>query len=137
MNAADLVFWAGVAAGGLASALALYGRYRVLPAFLTGPEVCKLEAGGCQALFRTPEAALLGLPNSALGVAYHALVALGRAAGWPEEALLLAASLALAMTARLAYLLLSRGLECRVCWVGHAANLAIWGVLARDLARSP
>lgn len=137
MSPADLVFWGGVAAGGFASALALYGRYRVLPAFFTGPEICKLELGGCQALFRSPEAALLGLPNSALGVAYHGLVALGRASGWPEEALFIAASFALAMTARLAYILLSRGLECRVCWLGHGANLAIWAVLARDLARSP
>lgn len=126
---ADAVFWVALVVGGLAACLALYGRYRVLPAFLTGPNVCRLEAGGCQALFRTPEAALLRVPNSALGVGFYALLALGRATGWPVGLLLGGATLALALSVRLAWLLISRGLECRVCWIGHAANAVLWLVL--------
>ena len=60
----------------------LYGHYLVLPAWLTGPEICQLEAGGCAVLFRTPRARLLGVPNASLGVLLYALLATGwRSAG--------------------------------------------------------
>ena len=58
---------------------ALYGHYRVLPAWLTGPEVCLMEDGGCAVLFRSPRARLLGVPNALLGV-----VALRPAGGGPD-----------------------------------------------------
>ena len=45
---------------GLSSAAALYGHYRVLPSWLTGPRICRLEHGGCAVLFRSPRAKLLG-----------------------------------------------------------------------------
>ena len=74
-----LLVWAGVIAGLGAASAALYGRYRILPAVLTGPTVCRLdEANGCQVLFRTRYAALLGVPNSAIGLIFYLLVA----AGW-------------------------------------------------------
>src|SRR5260370_31867466 len=69
--------------GILSAAAALYGRYRVLPSWLTGPEVCRLEAGGCQALFRTRQAALLVLPNAAWGLGIYATIAVGLCLGWP------------------------------------------------------
>ena len=115
---------------GLASALAaVYGRYRDLPAWLTGPATCKLEGGGCQALFRTPRAALLGVPNALLAAAFYPLLAVGLCLGWPLAWLLGGASLALGMSTFLGWSLISRKLECRICWAGHAANLAIWGIL--------
>jgi len=115
--------------GFLGAGAALYGRYRVLPAFLTGPNVCKLEAGGCQVLFRTPNAALLGVPNSLLGVLYYPLLALGLHLGWPFSLLFAASSFSLGMTLYLAYVLLRDKLECRICWTGHLMNTVIWSVL--------
>ena len=49
-----VVIWLALIAGACASAAALYGHYLVLPGWLTGPEICQLEHGGCQVLFRTP-----------------------------------------------------------------------------------
>ena len=58
--------WIALIAGAAASFAALWGHYRVLPAWLTGPEVCRLENGGCTVLFRSPRASLLGVPNALL-----------------------------------------------------------------------
>ena len=119
---------------GMAGALAaLYGRYRTLPPFLTGPRTCKLEAGGCQALFRTPTAALLGIPNSLLGVFFYPALALGLLLRLPGAVLLGAATLAFAMTLYLAWWLIREKLECRVCWAGHLCNTVIWLVLLERL----
>lgn len=126
-EAATPLVWAGLGVGMVAACAALYGRYRVLPAFLTGPAVCKLdEANGCQVLFRTRYAALLGVPNSLLGVLYYPLVAAGLLAGWPVSLLMAGASAAGAMSIYLAYILIRDGLDCRICWAGHFANAAIW-----------
>lgn len=131
----DALLALALGVGFAAAAAALYGRYRVLPSFLTGPEICQLEAGGCQVLFRTPRAAVLGVPNSALGLLLYALIALGILLGWSAILLLLGATLALAMSVYLAYSLLSRHLECRICWAGHVANLVLWiALLANVLA---
>jgi uncharacterized membrane protein len=120
--------------GGFASAaIALYGRYRTLPSFLTGPNICRLEAGGCQVLFRTPNAALLGVPNSALGILYYPLLALGLFFHWSEWMLFGAASFAFLMTLWLAWVLIRDKLECRVCWTGHVCNTIIWLVLLSRL----
>ena len=60
--------WIALVLGAAAAAAALYGHYRVLPAWLTGPEVCLMEDGGCAVLFRSPRSRLLGVPNALLGV---------------------------------------------------------------------
>ncbi len=122
--------WAAMTAGLASALIALYGHYRDLHAWLTGPNTCTLEGGGCQALFRTPRAALLGVPNALLAALFYPLLAFGLRAGWNLPLLLGGASVALAMSAFLAWSLLSRNLECRICWAGHWANLAIWGILA-------
>lgn len=128
MTAVSMILcWAGVAAGLPAACAALYGRYRTLPAFWTGPGVCKLDkVNGCRVLFRTRYAALLGVPNSLLGVLYYLLVAAGLLAGWPVSLLMTGASAAGAMSIYLAYILIRDGLDCRICWAGHFANAAIW-----------
>ena len=126
----------GILLGAAASVAALYGRYRVLPAALTGPAICKLEAGGCQVLFRTPRAALLGVPNAALGLLFYGTTVAGLALGWPRIWLLPGASAALAMSAYLARTLVVQQLECRVCWAGHVANLAIWLALLAGMRRT-
>lgn len=106
-----------------------YGRYRVLPSFLTGPSVCRLEAGGCQVLFRTRKASVLRAPNAVLGLILYATPGVGTALAWPTIWLLGGATLALAMSVYLAWYLLANGLECRVCWAGHIANLVLWSLL--------
>jgi uncharacterized membrane protein len=128
--------WGALFLGTLAATTALYGRYRILPALFTGPEVCRLEAGGCQVLFRTPQASLLGVPNAALGLLLYLLVGLGLFFGWANGWLLAGASCALVMSARLGWYLLSHRLECRICWVGHLANGLLWLSLLARLPQS-
>ena len=113
-------------AGILSSSAALYGHYRVLPGWLTGPEVCQLEHGGCAVLFRSPRAALLGVPNALLGVLLYLLLAIGVIVGWPPFWLWLMTLPALAMSAFLGWSLISRHLQCRICWTGHAANAVLF-----------
>ena len=131
----SILVWGCLAIGWDAAAIALYGRYRTLPAFLTGPNVCKLEAGGCQVLFRTKNAALLGPPNSLLGVFYYPLLGLGLYLHWPMALLFSAATFALGLTLWLAWILIHDKLECRVCWTGHACNAVLWlALLLRFIA---
>ena len=100
----------------------LYGHYRVLPAWLTGPEVCLMEDGGCAVLFRSPRASLLGVPNALLGVLLYALLAIGLVLHWPAWMLLVMTLPAVAMSIVLGYSLITRKLQCRICWTGHVAN---------------
>jgi uncharacterized membrane protein len=125
----DVGLAAVIVVGGSAALAAYYGRYRVLPRLFTGPRVCRLEAGGCQVLFRTPAAAVLGVPNAALALLLYVLLALGLLLDWPSLLLLTGASWALAMSVYLSWYLIRNRLECRVCWTGHAANLALWLML--------
>lgn len=115
--------------GFVSAVIAFYGRYRTLPALLTGPNICHLEAGGCQVLFRTPNAALLGVPNSALGILYYPLLGIGLLFHWPGWMLFGAATFAFLMTLWLGWVLLRDKLECRVCWTGHVCNTIIWLIL--------
>jgi uncharacterized membrane protein len=114
--------WISLAVGAAASVCALYGHYRVLPAWLTGPQVCRLEHGGCAVLFRSPRSKLLGVPNALLGVMLYGLIAIGLILGWPALWLFVMTIPAVAMSAYLGWSLLSRGLQCRICWTGHVAN---------------
>ncbi len=130
----EVVLWAALIVGAAAAAAALYGHYLVLPPWLTGPEVCQLEAGGCAVLFRSPRAALLGVPNALLGLMLYALLAAGLLAGWPAALLLLMTLPALAMSAFLGWGLIARGLQCRICWTGHVANAVLAaGLLVKHL----
>ena len=123
------LIWLALLLGAAASVAALWGHYRELPGWLTGPEVCQLEAGGCAVLFRTRRASLLGFPNAALGVALYGLLALGLLLGWPALLLFAMTSPAVAMSLFLAWSLLSRKLQCRICWTGHVANAALFLLL--------
>ena len=94
-----LIIWLALLIGLLAAAAALYGHYLVLPGWLTGPEICQLEDGGCQVLFRTPRARLLGVPNAALGILLYVILAAGLVAGAPVLLLWLLTWPAVAMSA--------------------------------------
>ena len=124
------VVWLALLLGLLASAAALYGHYLVLPAWLTGPEICKLEHGGCQVLFRSPRARLLGIPNAALGILLYGILAAGLIAGAPPVLLFVLTWPALAMSAFLGYGLIVNHRQCRICWAGHVANAVLFVALA-------
>jgi uncharacterized membrane protein len=121
----NLVIGIALAAGTAAAIAALYGHYRVLPAWLTGPEVCQLDQGGCAVLFRSPRSALLGVPNALLGVVLYALIGAGLAFRVPAWWLFVMTLPAVAMSAFLGWSLVSRRLQCRICWTGHLANAAL------------
>lgn len=123
-----VLIWLALTGGAVAAAAALYGHYRVLPAWLTGPEICRLEDGGCSVLFRSPRAALLGVPNAALGVLLYALLAAGVLLGWPPWLLLVMTAPAVAMSAFLGWSLIANGHECRICWAGHVSNAILFVV---------
>ena len=121
----SVLIWIAIFLGAAASASALWGYYGVLPGWMTGPEICRLEDGGCSVLFRTPRAALLGVPNASLGIVLYAALAAGLLLDAPPVLLFAMTIPAVAMSAFLAHSLISRNLECRICWTGHAANVAL------------
>jgi uncharacterized membrane protein len=124
------LIWIALAAGLSASLAALYGHYFVLPGWLTGPEICLTEDGGCAVLFRSARSALLGVPNALLGTLLYILLAVGVMERWPPIPLFAMTLPAVAMSAFLGWSLLSRRLQCRICWTGHWAN----AILAVSLA---
>lgn len=133
MPGVSALIWAALALGAAASFAALWGHYRELPGWLTGPDVCRLEAGGCVVLFRSPRAALLGVPNAALGLLLYVALAAGLLLEWPPLLLFVMVLPAVAMSAFLGWSLWSRGLQCRICWTGHAANAVLALLLALRL----
>lgn len=120
------VVWIALLVGAVASAAALYGHYFVLPAWMTGPQICQLEHGGCAVLFRSPRARLLGIPNAALGIGLYLLLAAGLLLDWPAPWLLILTLPAVAMSGFLGYSLIANRRQCRICWAGHVANAVLF-----------
>jgi uncharacterized membrane protein len=125
----SILIWIALLLGAAASSAALWGYYRVLPGWLTGPEICRLEHGGCAVLFRTPRAALLGIPNASLGIVLYGALAAGLLLDAAPLVLFAMTIPAVAMSVFLGWSLLSRGLQCRICWTGHVANGALAALL--------
>jgi uncharacterized membrane protein len=123
------LIWLALLGGAIAAAAAFYGHYRELPGWMTGPEICRIEGGGCAVLFRSPRSALLGVPNAGLGLALYALLAVGLAMDWPPLLLWLMTVPAIAMSAFLGYSLIANGHQCRICWTGHLSNAALFVML--------
>jgi len=121
-----ILVWLALLVGLCAAAAALYGYYLVLPAWLTGPEICQLEAGGCQVLFRTPRARLLGVPNASLGILLYVILAAGLILDAPPLLLFVLTWPAVAMSAFLGYGLIVNRRQCRICWAGHIANAVLF-----------
>jgi uncharacterized membrane protein len=120
-----VLIWLFLFGGAAASFAALWGHYRTLPAFLTGPEICRLEHGGCAVLFRTPRARLLGVPNAALGLLLYVLLAAGLILDLPPWLLFVVTLPAVAMSLFLGWSLIVNRLQCRICWTGHVSNAAL------------
>jgi uncharacterized membrane protein len=133
VSGVSALIWIALFVGASASAAALWGHYRELPGWLTGPEICQMEGGGCAILFRTPRAALLGVPNASLGILLYAALAAGLLLGLPAWLLFAMTLPAVAMSAFLGWSLYSRRLQCRICWAGHTANVTLALLLARNL----
>src|SRR6476620_6580720 len=114
--------WVSLVCASLAAAAAFVGHYRELPVWMTGPEICRLEGGGCAILFRSPRSALLGVPNAGLGLSLYAVLAVGLLAGWPAILLWPMTLPAIAMSAFLGYSLIVNRHQCRICWTGHVSN---------------
>ena len=125
----DPIIWLALTGGTAASAAALYGHYRVLPSWLTGPEICRLEDGGCAVLFRSPRARLLGVPNASLGLSLYAALAAGLLLAWPTWLLAAMTGPAVLMSAFLARSLIVNRHECRICWLGHVSNAVLFVLL--------
>jgi len=121
----EALTWAALGFGAAAAVAALYGHYLVLPSWLTGPEICRLEDGGCAVLFRSPRSRLLGVPNASLGVLLYAGLAAGLLMDWPFLLLFAMTLPAVAMSAFLGWSLITNHLQCRICWTGHAANAVL------------
>jgi uncharacterized membrane protein len=121
-----VLIWVALIVGTVASAAALYGHYLVLPGWMTGPQICQLEHGGCAVLFRSPRARLLGIPNAALGICLYLLLAAGLLLDWPASWLLILTLPAVAMSAFLGYSLIANRRQCRICWAGHVANAVLF-----------
>lgn len=126
----DAVIAVALLVGACAAAAALYGHYFVLPSWLTGPNICRLEHGGCAVLFRSPRARVLGVPNAALGLLLYVVLAAGLMLGWPARLLLLFTVPAVAMSVFLGYSLIANRRECRICWAGHVANAVLFVAFA-------
>jgi hypothetical protein len=73
---------------------------------------------------------LLGIPNALLGLGLYALLAAGLVRAWPPLLLAALTVPAVAMSAFLGYSLIVNRRECRICWVGHIANVVLFGALA-------
>ena len=115
--------WVSLGCATLAAAAAFCGHYRELPVWMTGPEICRVEGGGCAVLFRSPRSALLGVPNAGLGLVLYAILAVGLGTGWPVVLLWLMTLPAVAMSAFLGYSLIVNGHQCRICWTGISRTL--------------
>jgi uncharacterized membrane protein len=121
-----VLIWIALAGGTAASLAALYGHYRVLPSWLTGPEICRLEHGGCAVLFRSPRSAIFGVPTAAFGLVLYALLVAGLLLQWPPWMLLIMTVPAVSMSIFLARSLIVNRRQCRICWTGHISNAALF-----------
>jgi uncharacterized membrane protein len=126
------LLWTALVGGCCAAVAALYGHYFVLPGWLTGPEICQLEDGGCAVLFRSPRSRLLGVPNAALGLVLYLLLATGIVRQWPAPLLFLMTIPAIAMSAFLGWSLIVNHRQCRICWTGHLSNIVLFVILGAE-----
>lgn len=99
------------------------------------PAVCRLDEGTCASIVFSPQARVLGIPNSVLGQAWYALLLLGAATGslgtepWHTGFVVVAAG-TVVLGFYLAWsLLFVLRVNCRLCFLSHAINLWLLAVL--------
>ncbi len=103
------------------------------------PPVCRLDEGTCAAVIFTPQARLLGVPNSLLGQVYYLALLVGVLRGaalrppWVYGYLLLAAA-TVVLAAYLSYsLIYVLRVRCPLCFASHAINTALFLLLIATL----
>ncbi|HEY8477782.1 MAG TPA: vitamin K epoxide reductase family protein [Chloroflexota bacterium] len=107
--------------------------YRVLrPDTRLVPFFCRMEEGVCASIVTSPYArALLGVPNSLLGVVYYAALLVGVATGLLAHPVLLTALRVVALLTVALGVYLTHALlfvlrtPCPLCLASHAINLAL------------
>ena len=89
------------------------------------PSFCRMEKGACMRILDTPQAKVLGVPNSVLGVIYYAAILFVPMDRY--EALFLIASIfSVGLGMYLVHALVVRlQTHCPLCYTAHAINLVI------------
>jgi len=89
------------------------------------PSFCRMEKGACVRILDTPEAKLLGFPNSVLGVIYY-LAILFVPIDRYETLFLLASIVSVGLGMYLVRVLIARlKVHCPLCYTAHGINLVI------------
>ncbi|MCA1813422.1 MAG: vitamin K epoxide reductase family protein [Halobacteriales archaeon] len=130
---AALVAFAALGALGFLDALYFtLVTYRVMPADARWvPRFCRMDGATCAVVVEAPEARLLRVPNSVLGLGWYAIVLVHAASPLPCLPMLAASAATVMMSAYLAWALLRKlRTPCPLCFLGHAVNGAIFVVLA-------
>jgi uncharacterized membrane protein len=102
------------------------------------PAFCRMTEHSCSAIIDSPQARLLGVPNSLLGTIYYAgvmlsVISYGRSSTLLFGGLIAVSSLTVLMGAYLAYSLLSvLRIPCFLCLASHVLNLLILVLLLAD-----
>ncbi|MCS7172934.1 MAG: vitamin K epoxide reductase family protein [Armatimonadetes bacterium] len=134
--------WQAVAVGGLCAVGFLDSLYFVLvqhrvlpsdPRWL--PQFCRMEQGRCLSILEAPEARLLGVPNSMVGLGFYPGVFAAVLLAQLGDRRWLGAVLAAALGAVLAGLYLVWALvwrlrtHCPLCYLAHVVNAALLALL--------
>ena len=89
------------------------------------PSFCRMEKGACMRILDTPQAKVLGVPNSALGVIYY-LAILFVPMDRYEPLFLIASIFSVGLGMYLVHALVVRlQIHCPLCYTAHAINLVI------------
>ena len=101
------------------------------------PAFCRMDEQTCATIVFTPQARVIGLPNSVLGQVFYVMMLLGVQLGWvhgpdPVRMAYLAASAAtVAIGVYLSYaLVFTLRVSCPLCFTSHGINLVVFGILA-------
>jgi uncharacterized membrane protein len=111
-------------------------QYRVLPPDPRWlPRFCRMERGSCPAILEAPEARLLGIPNSVVGLGFYPGLFVAVLLGQMGDRRWLEAALAVCLGAVLASLYLAWALvrrlrtHCPLCYLAHVVNVALFALL--------
>ncbi|MDR5709297.1 MAG: vitamin K epoxide reductase family protein [Armatimonadota bacterium] len=111
-------------------------QYRILPPDPRWlPRFCRVEQGRCLSLLQAPEARLLWIPNSVVGLGFYPGVFAAALLGQLGDRRWLGAALVVALGAVLAsfylvWALLRRlRIHCPLCYLAHVVNAALLALL--------
>ena len=89
------------------------------------PSFCRMEKGSCMRILDTPEARVLGVPNSVLGVLYYGAILFIPIRAF-ELYFLVASIFSVGAGMYLVHALIVKlRIQCPLCYTAHAINLVI------------